>query len=609
MTRRRLTRRATVAVATLAVLAVALPAWAFWTWTSTHSTSFTAGTLPGSSVTVPQYSSGTVAVSWTAVTAPGGGAVDGYYVERLSGVTPTAACSTTPASLTTALTCNDTAGAGTYTYQVTAVFRSWTTPAASSAVLVDVTAPTSFTAALSNATGGSTFINGSTVYTNPQAGKAGGFTVTAGPTDAESGIKKVTFPALTGFASGGGDDTVAPYTTTYAWSGSGATATGAQSVVAQNNALSTTSASFTVTPDTALPTGGAVSASNSGTGTVPVTVTQFTDGLSGIATSALTRAAGTLSAGSCGAVSGTSLVTVSGGNDTQTLTTGCYQYSLAATDNVGNVATPAQSSVVKVDTTPATFTFSASGTGTTVGSDGTSVYFRTGTGSFTLTVADAESGISSVTFPTITGWTVTGSGNSRTYSNPTSSAVDATASVSVTNGAGTTTTPSVSLVRQTATPAAFDVQASNGGTANRADSGDVMTLTFNTVVNPATILSGWDGTATSVKVKFNEVSATNDSAIVQNSSAVATNLGTISLGGDYVQNNGHEYTLNATMTMATVSGKSVVTVTFTSSDANAQSATGTKTMSWGTTTSVKDWGNQAAVATAASESGSADADF
>jgi hypothetical protein len=599
-------RVSTLAVAIGAVLAIAIPAIAYWAFAPSHGTSYTASTLNGSSsVTVPAYSSGTVSVTWLAVTGPGGNAVDGYYVQRLVGATPTAACGTTQSSLTTQLSCNDTASAGTYTYRVFAVFRSWSTPATSSAVLVDTTAPGAFAASLTNATINS-YVSGTTAYTNPQSGKSGGFTVTVSPTDAESGIKDVAFPTLTGFTSGGGTLTASPYTTTYAWSGAGATASGAQSVTARNNALSPTTATFTVTPDTGVPISGAVSASNSGNGTVPLTVTQYTDALSGIATSAFTRAAGTLSAGACGSLTGTTLVTVSGGNDSATLGTGCYQYTLTATDNVGN-ATSTTSSVVKVDTTAPAFTVTA--TGTNVGTDGTSVYFKNGgSGSFTLTATDPETGISGTpTFPTFTGWTQSGSGNARTYTLTASATTGQTASGSLTNGVGTTVTPSVTTVLQNATFAAFDVQATGNGNST-PDSGDVLTLTFGAVVRPASLMTGWDGS--SVAAQFEFTGNGNSVGSVETSIGGATNFGNLGMGAQYKANgNCTTCTVNTTMAMTTVNNRSVVTITFGSSPSGLNSSSGTKTLTWATTTNARDWGNNAGTTGTATETGPADADF
>ena len=102
--------------------------WAYFTSSGTGTASAAVGTLnPPTGVTVPETSTGTVTVSWTAsVASPPAVAPTGYYVERLSGATPSAACGT-DSTLVSGTSCDDTAVAdGTYTYRLTAVFRSWT---------------------------------------------------------------------------------------------------------------------------------------------------------------------------------------------------------------------------------------------------------------------------------------------------------------------------------------------------------------------------------------------------------------------------------------------------------------------------------------------------
>src|SRR5206468_1451206 len=110
---------------------------AYWHSTGAGTGSGTAGTLnPPTSVTATSSSS-TVTVNWTAPTPPSG-TLDSYTVTRYAGATPTNACGTDPATSATfipngTLTCNDlTVPVGTYTYTVTAVWRSWTTASAQS---------------------------------------------------------------------------------------------------------------------------------------------------------------------------------------------------------------------------------------------------------------------------------------------------------------------------------------------------------------------------------------------------------------------------------------------------------------------------------------------
>src|SRR5439155_23568175 len=98
---------------------------------------------------------------------------------------------------------------------------------------VDTTAPSAFTPSLAESSP-LEYASGTTLYYNAQASNSASFTVSAAPTDAQSGIQKLNFPAVTGM-SGGGDDTSSPYQSSYTWTAS-TTVSGAQTVTATNNA-------------------------------------------------------------------------------------------------------------------------------------------------------------------------------------------------------------------------------------------------------------------------------------------------------------------------------------------------------------------------------------
>jgi urease gamma subunit len=142
-------RRVLVAVA-LAMLAAAVGAVAYWTASGSGTASGNVNTLSAPTEVSGIVSSTTVAVSWQGAVAPGGGSVDGYYVQRFSGSTPSAACGSSPSQLLSgsASSCTDSGNppgsgvpGGTYTYKVTAVWRSWTATSAAS-TNVTVASPT-----------------------------------------------------------------------------------------------------------------------------------------------------------------------------------------------------------------------------------------------------------------------------------------------------------------------------------------------------------------------------------------------------------------------------------------------------------------------------------
>src|SRR5581483_6279143 len=71
-------------------------------------------------------------------TTPDSGPLTGYYVERISGSTPSTACGSSPTHLAgTATSCDDTVAVGTYSYTVTAYWRSWTSTSTAAAVTID----------------------------------------------------------------------------------------------------------------------------------------------------------------------------------------------------------------------------------------------------------------------------------------------------------------------------------------------------------------------------------------------------------------------------------------------------------------------------------------
>ena len=86
---------------------------------------------------------GTVSLTWSAATAPGSEAVK-YYVTR-DGEDPGGTCAA-PAVPAATTSCKDSeVPVGEHTYRVTAVWRSWSAPSATSAATVKIGVPTHFT--------------------------------------------------------------------------------------------------------------------------------------------------------------------------------------------------------------------------------------------------------------------------------------------------------------------------------------------------------------------------------------------------------------------------------------------------------------------------------
>jgi hypothetical protein len=247
------------------------------------------------------------------------------------------------------------AGGFCYRYTLTGSDNVGNEASVATTVKVDATAPGVPSVALSSALG-NTFINGTTVYIDPQTGKSGSFVATGSASDAESGIATIKLPSLSGFTSGGGTLS-SPFKTTYEWSGSpAAAAAGIQSATATNGTglSETNSSAFSVLADTTAPAGGSLSTPARASGSVPVTYTAGTDSGSGISSSldAILRAeaAYTASSDSCGTFGSFTSLGSPGGSpySDATVSTGkCYEYEYRASDDVGNTATYGPTGAVK----------------------------------------------------------------------------------------------------------------------------------------------------------------------------------------------------------------------------------------------------------------------
>ncbi len=346
---------------------------------------------------------------------------------------------------------------------------------ASQLVRIDDSAPSAPALTLSESPGSpNQDVQGTTLYYNPQGGNSASFTVDAVTSDAQSGIDKVTFPSLTGM-TGGGDDSSSPYQGAYSWTAS-SSASGTQSVTSVNNAGLSTSSSFTVTPDTAAPTGGSVSYLDGYTsGSVTITTGDGTDALSGVnpATGVLERDETNLVNGTCDPFTGAWSAVSS---PDSTISSGhCYRYHYRVSDNVGNEAIYTSGNVVKVSTSapsaPDLTIAETPGNPNQYVSGGTLFYSPTGgnSGTFTITadVTDSGgSGVDRISFPSATG--MTGGGDDMTspyqgiYDWTAGSSASGAHTVTVLNNAGLTSQATFTLTPDTVPPTGQDASVTGG---------------------------------------------------------------------------------------------------------------------------------------------------
>ncbi|HME02329.1 MAG TPA: hypothetical protein VKG38_04790 [Solirubrobacteraceae bacterium] len=119
----------------LTVLGSSAPAaFPYWSGAGQGSASANLATLPPPTISAATPGAETVALTWSAVTAPASGTVE-YYVTR-DGGSPSAGCPSST-SRSTATSCTDTGvSIGTHEYTVTAVWRTWTATSATRSATV-----------------------------------------------------------------------------------------------------------------------------------------------------------------------------------------------------------------------------------------------------------------------------------------------------------------------------------------------------------------------------------------------------------------------------------------------------------------------------------------
>lgn len=118
------------------------------------------------------------------------------------------------------------------------------------------------------------------------------------------------------------------------------------------------------------------------------------------------------------------------------------------------------------------------------------------------------------------------------------------------------------------------------GTAGRLNGGDTLTFEWSTLVDPTTVLTGWNGSSTTVGVTVVGAKGNSNTEVV---TVGGTNIGTVSLTNTYVGNN-VTTTLTSTMTATTVQGVdglfTRVMITLGAPSGAVNSGVGTGTATW-----------------------------
>jgi hypothetical protein len=156
-------------------------------------------------------------------------------------------------------------------------------------------------------------------------------------------------------------------------------------------------------------------------------------------------------------------------------------------------------------------------------------------------------------------------------------------------------------------PAAADVQTSNGGTTpGKAETGDTITFTFSEQIDPGSVLAGWTGAATTVRVRLtNAGCAPNDAiSILDSTGASVLPLGTTCLGRTGYVSATRTFT-GSTM----VQSGAVITITLGAPSGTTGTETVAGAMVWTPTATLVDAAGNACSTAAATESGALDLEF
>jgi hypothetical protein len=402
----------------------------------------TLGTLSAPAAPTATAGAGSIALSWSSVSPPGGSGTVTYYVRR-DGTNAAGSCPT-QASPTTATSCTDSGlSAGTYHYTVTAVWRSWSATSSSTTVTLASGALDHFSLAAAT--------------TTPTAGAADNLTLTAkdiagNTVTAYGGDQTLTFSGAS--TIGANQPTVTSKTGTAVAFGTAETITFANGVAAvsgSSNGVMTLykaeTANVTVSDGThtgnlSVTTSAAAAGSitaTSGAGQSATVSTAFTNPLAATVTDSYGNLKSGVSVTFSAPSSGASATFASGGNCTSNPQT----YQCVATTNSSGVAT---SSIFTANAGQGTYNVSATASAgsnpsvnfseTNIGllhlsslATGSTSGSTTWTGSITVTVVDSSGAA-------VNGVSVTGGWSPTSAASPSGCTTNSSGQCTITPAAG-----------------------------------------------------------------------------------------------------------------------------------------------------------------------------
>lgn len=284
--------------------------------------------------------------------------------------------------------------------------------------------------------------------------------------------------------------------------------------------------------------------------------------------------------------------------DSSGATDGLYDIRALATDGAGNQTASTIQTNRRVDNTGPVVSLTDPGTP------------LRGTVTLSATSTDVGAGMTSVAFQykasASTTWTTVSTDSSSPYSaNFATATFNGTYDIRAlaTDVAGNQSDSTISdVVLDNTAPTAIDIQTANGGTLGRPDSGDIVTYTFSEQMLASSILAGWTGESTAVRVRLNQ--ATTDTMTIWNAANTAQlPMGSVRIGTGHVTSSA---VLNATM----IRTENTILITFgTQVSGTVSTSAANVTMRWTPSTTAKDLAGNSMSSTARTETGAADREF
>jgi len=181
--------------------------------------------------------------------------------------------------------------------------------------------------------------------------------------------------------------------------------------------------------------------------------------------------------------------------------------------------------------------------------------------------------------------------------------------VIATDGLGhQTTSATTTLIIDNTHPTAASVNAANGGTAGRIDSGDTLTFTWSEPMAPASILSGWTGGAQPIRIRVNDAGGADTLDLYDATGTTKLNVVSatqaLRLNANWVNST---VWLDGSMTMSG-SGIIVTMGSLVSGTINT-GVTTTANLQWTSTAATTDVAGNSTTVTTVNETGTTDRDF